>query len=290
LAREIKSKFCPCGRDKPFSQCCKPYFTILGLKTPLPKSETLLLAWLEKYSTPIAQSFMQKVRIYIFRVSSYLDEIEDRYFSLGFEGAASNQEDADRAIFHINHNILLSMFASLSSLAQGLFLQSGTILRSLFEDCLVLIDLPENGGQIEKFMRNKYSTNNLVSRVKKFIPDDIVSWYGYFSANFAHFGPLHPAPYIPRACYPDNWILVIGLQNIVRATVTFHLVLERIYFNRTARPLFWKRFGTKSDLIFNENCKVFVWAQKLGNEIVTQYPPDEHKEGFFYYPKSYSTK
>jgi len=205
-------------------------------------------------------------------------------------GPTSDQEDANRALFHIKHNILLSLFASLSCLSQGLFLQSGTLLRSLFEDCLVLVDLFENEGQVEKFLQNKYSTKGLVSRVKKFIPNDVVTWYGYFSANFAHFGPLHPAPHLPRACYPDNWVLVIGIQNIVRAVVTLHLVLERIYFDQTTHPFFWKRVGTKPDLIFNEDSKVFSWAQKLGKELVTQYPPGERKEGFSYYSKGYRPK
>ena len=290
MSRETNSTTCPCGSSELFSKCCEPYFTILGLKSPLPKSETLLLDWLEKYSTPISRSFMQKVRIYIFRVSSYLDEIADRYFSLGFQGATSNQEDADRAVFNIKHNILLSIFASLSCLAQGLFLQSGTILRSMCEDCLVLVDLFENEGQIEKFLQNKYSTKGLVSRVKKFIPNDVVNWYGYFSANFAHFGPLHPAPYMPRACYPENWVLVIGLQNIVRAVVTFNLVLERIYPDKTAQPLFWKRIGAEPDLVFNDDSKVFAWAEKLGKDITSRYPPGERKEEFFYDAKDYRTK
>lgn len=290
MNREKHSIHCPCGSKKYFSQCCEPYFSILGLKSPPLESETLLLSWLEDYSTPIVQAFMQKARIYVFRISSYLDEIAEKYFTLGFLGSASDQEYADRSIFHIKHNILLSMFAALSCLSQGLFLQSGVILRSLCEDCLVLIDLFENKGQIDKFLQNEYSTKNLVSRVKKFTPNDVVQWYGYFSANFAHFGPLHPAPYLPRACYPENWIIVVGLQNIVRSITTFHLVLERLYFDQTTQPLFWKRTEGKPDLVFNEDSIVFEWTEKLGKEIVSNYPPDERKKGFFYDTKNYRTK
>lgn len=284
------SPVCPCGSGKTFSECCEPYLSILGINPPVSEPETILLEWLYRYSTPIFESFMQKVRAPVFRISLYLDEIVERYFSLGFQGSAPDQEDANSAVFHIKHNILLSIFASLSCLSQGLFLQSGAILRCLCEDCLVLVDLFENKGQVHKFLQNKYSTRNLLSRVKKFIPNDIVSWYGYFSANFAHFGPLHPAPYLPRACYPDNWVLVVGLQNIVRAVVTFHLVLERLYFDQTNQPFFWKRVAGKPDPVFYEDSRVFAWAKKLGEEVTTEYPPNEKKEGFFYGQQSYQTK
>lgn len=286
----MRSQLCPCGSGDVFSSCCEHYFSVLNLKSPCLESETSLLDWLDKYSVPSVLSFKEKVGTYIFRISWYLDGITEQYFSFGFHGTSLNQELADKAVFSIKNNILLSLFASLSCLSQGLFLQSGTLLRSQLEDCLVLVDLFENKGQIEKLLQGSYSVNGLVSRVKKFIPPDVVSWYGYFSANFAHFGPLHPAPYLPGACHPDNYILVVGLQNIVRSVVTFHLVLERLYYDQTTQPLFWKRLEEKRDLKFNEDSLVFVWAEKLGKEIVTCYPPDERKEGFFYDTQSYSTK
>jgi hypothetical protein len=286
----MKSTLCPCSSGKTFEECCKPYFSILGLKSPSPESEAPLIDWLERYSLPVYKSFMDKVQTHIFRVSWYLDAIIEQYLSLGFQGSVSDQGAADKATIYIKHNILLSLFASLSCLAQGLFMQSGTILRSLCEDCLVLVDLFENKGQIEKFLQNKYSTKNLISRVRKFIPADVVTWYGYFSANFAHFGPLHPAPYLPRACFPDNHVLVLGLQNIVRSVVTFHLVLERLYFNQTTKPLLWKHLGDEPELMFNNDSRVFAWAEKLGKEIVIEYPPGEQKEGFFYDEQSYRTK
>ena len=160
----------------------------------------------------------------------------------------------------------------------------------MLEDCLVLVDLFESPGQIARFLQGKYSAKGICTRVKKSVPGDVVTWYGYFSANFAHCGPLHPAPYIPRACYPENFVLVLGLQDIVRAVVTFHIVLERLYYDRTKQPLFWKRRNDKDNLLFNEDNPGFAWANKLGQEVVSQYPPDEKKEGFSYDPRGYRTK
>jgi len=263
---------------------------MLGLNPNWLEWQTIFFEWLEIYSKPIARSFMEKASTYIFRISWYLDGIIDQFFPLRFERACSDKEALDKAVFSIKNNILHSLLASLSCLSQGLFLQSGVLLRSLTEDCLVLVDLFENGEKVEIFLQGKYSTNGLVSRVKKVIPSNIIGWYGYFSANFTHFGPLHPAPYLPTACYADNYVLVAGLQNTVRAIVTLHLVLERLYFDKTAQPLLWKRIEGEAGLVFNEDSPVFTWAEEIGKEIVTRYPPDERKEGFFYDSQSYQTK
>ena len=286
----MEQKYCPCGSNKLFSECCEPFFSTLGLKFDRPELRTTLLEWLHAYSPPITASFMRKAYTYIFRISWYLEKIIDEYFSIGFEAKVSNQEEVDKVVSSIKNDILHSLYASLSCLSQGLFLQSGIILRSLIENCLVLVDLTENKEQLERYLKGKYSVNNLLSRVKKAVPSDIVSWYGYFSANFTHFGPFHPAPYLPTACYADNYVLVVGLQNLVRAVVTFHSVLERLYFNEIQKPLLLKRIEGKDELVFNEDSPVLTWAEELGKEIIAHYPPDERKEGFLYDSKDYNPK
>jgi hypothetical protein len=282
----MNPRLCPCGSGRPFPECCEPYSLMLGLEFK-PELSTIFFEWLLVYSTPIFASFMQKVGSYVFRISAYLDGVMDKFFTFGFERNTTNKDDADEAIVSIKNNILHSLLASLSCLSQGLFLQSGSLLRSSTEDCLVLLDLFENSGQMEKLLDGKYKVNDLVSRVKKAIPHDFIEWYGYFSKNFIHFGPLHPAPYLPRACFGDNYILVAGLQNLVRAIITFHVVLERVYFDKTPIPLLWKRVEGEKDLVFNDDSPVFDWAGELGKEIVAQYPPSARKEGFLYSSKSY---
>jgi len=164
------------------------------------------------------------------------------------------------------------------------------LLRAEVEDCLVILDLCENREQIEKYTKGKYSTNGLLSRVKHLIPDVLVGWYGYFSANFSHFGPLHPAPYMPRACYPENWVIVIGVQNFMRGIITFHIILERVYYKFTPNPIFWKYNKEKKELEFCDDNAVFEWNEKLGEEIVSKFPPDEKKAGHTYTKEKYKTK
>jgi hypothetical protein len=241
------------------------------------------------YSKPIEQAFMAKVGKFAFRMSCYLDDIVEKYFSLGYQGSCSDPDAADRAVFHIKHNILLSLFASFSCLAQGLFLQSGILLRAATEDCLVLVDLFCHAGQIDRLLAGEYSGRGVLKRVKRFIPPCLVGWYGDFSANFAHFGPLHPAPYMPAACYPDNWVLVIGLQSVVRVLAALHIVLERVYFEQTEAPVLWARHGTAA-LEFNEESAVFSWAEMLSNDLVACYAPDEKKPGFTYGKRRYRLK
>jgi hypothetical protein len=233
---------------------------------------------------------MEKVSTNIYRISQYLEFIVDNYLYLGFKELSVDQQVTDQAVFNIKHNILLSMFAALSCLSQGLFIQSGTILRTVIEDCLVLVDFFKNQGQVERFLQGNYSTRGLISRIKNSIPKNVVSWYGYFSSNFSHFGPLHPSPYMPRSCYPDNFLLVTGLQNIVRIIVTFHIVLERIYLKDCKQPMFWNYRDYDNCPIFNEDSIVFTWAEKIGNDIVNKYPPDERKEGMDYEDKQYKLK
>lgn len=288
LEKDIRK--CPCGSGKNFSDCCEKYLRMPGHHNWGTKRETVLFDWLDVYSQLIVTSFIEKARPYVFRISCYLDSIVDQYFTLEFDTHISDKEAVNKAVFSIKNNILHSLLASFSCSCQGLFIQSGILIRSLTEDCLVLVDFSENKGQIEKFLRGKYSTTGLLSRVKAYIPQNIVDWYGYFSANFTHFGPLHPAPYLPTGCYGDNYVLVAVLQNLVRAVVTFHTVLERVHFNQVRSPLLWRRNEGEADLVFCEESPVFTWTEELGKEILFRYPPDERKEGFLYDSQSYQTK
>ncbi|MCK4820658.1 hypothetical protein KA005_33140 [bacterium] len=283
------SRICPCGSGKFFSACCEKYMTLVEGPTVDP-NETLLLGWLEKYGPPTSEEFMKKARTYVFRISWYLDGVLEKYHNLGFRKGCTNQETADEMIYFIKHNTLLSIYGALSCLGQGLFIQSGILLRSVFENCMILVDLFENQGQVEKMLKDKYSTTGVVARVKDLVPSCMVKWYGYFSSNFAHFGPIHPAPYMPRKCWPDNWVLVTGIQNIVRGSVGFGITLERCYFSEYSHCVFWRDNANDGRLIFVEEAPIWDWIEELGKEIVGQYPPNERKEGFTYTENTYKLK
>jgi len=168
-------------------------------------------------------------------------------------------------------------------------MQSGTLLRSVLENCFVLIDACENDGQMELLAQDKYSVRKVVNRTKQYLPDCMREWYGYFSRNFTHFGPLHQAPFIPTKCWGDNWVLVTGLQNVVRGCVAFGIVLERLHYDRSLPPIFWKH-TSNSALIFDEDAPVWSWVDELRREIVASHPPGERKADFSYSEKAYRLK
>ena len=142
-----KPRTCPCGSGKLFSSCCEKYLTGIEGPTVDPK-ETMLLEWVEKYAPANSEEFMKKVGTYVFRVSWYLDGVFEKYASLGFRVVPENQEVVDEIVFSIKQGTLLSICGALSCLAGGFFMQSGVLLRSALENCMVLTDLFENQGQI----------------------------------------------------------------------------------------------------------------------------------------------
>lgn len=285
----VSQQMCPCGSGKLFFLCCEKYLTSVDGPRVNP-NDTMLLGWVEKYAPSTGKEFMQRGRTYLFRISWYLDGVLERYLPLGFARNCKEQQAADEMIYFIKHNTLLSICGALSCLADGLFIQSGMLLRSVLENCMVLVDVFENQEQLDRMLQDKYSTSKVIARVKKLVPDCLVKWYGYFSANFAHFGPLHPAPYMPRKCWPDNWVFVTGIQNIVRGSVAFGIILERVYFGQSARSVFWKDTSGRGDLVFDQDSSVWNWVDDLGEEIIATYPPNKPKEGFEHTRRTYKLK
>jgi len=284
-----RSRRCPCGSRKLYSNCCEKYLgTLRGLG--FDPRETALLDWLERSAPPTAREFMRRARTYIFRISWLLEGLLERYFDFPVVQKNGRLESRDEPMSWIEHNTLLCLFGALSCIEQGLFVQSGILLRSVLENCFVLVDLSENKEQMKRFLQDKYSVNGLLGRTKSSLPDCLVDWYGYFSRNFAHFGPIHPAPYLPRLCWPDNWVLVTGIQNIVRGCVAFGIVLELLHFDDSKQLVFWKVDSKNKQLIFEEEGTIWDWIEDLGNEIVARYPPNERKEGFIYPGKKYRLK
>jgi hypothetical protein len=112
---------CPCGSGNEFSTCCQPYASLLNKVDGF--NETLLISWINTYSVPIQQTFWERAACLVFRISIYADFVFDAFYPLGFKAFPGQQEEIDGAIRAVKHNIMLSLFASLSCLAQGLFLQ-----------------------------------------------------------------------------------------------------------------------------------------------------------------------
>jgi len=279
-------KRCPCNSGKSYKNCCQKY--LVELKLDPDKLEPLIINWKKKYGSAISDNFQIKTNSSIYRVSLYLDDILSKYLNLGYKGNNMDRRDTDEAIRFIKHNILLSIFAAYSCLAEGLFIQSGGLLRSVVEDSMILLDLFNDEKQLNKVLDNRYSVKNLLTRIKKLIPKELVEYYGYFSANFTHFGPLHPAPYLPRPCLSDNYIIVVGIENIIRAILTYHIILERIYYDENAFLYFWDKIN--ETLVFKEDNRIYPWINKIIKENQKLFPIDERKNGFDYSPKDYKLK
>ncbi len=279
-------KFCKCGSEKPYVDCCEPYYSMLDLNSD--ELEPLLIDWRLRYGFATCEGFHKRASTFSFRISIYLDSIINKYLPLGY--LENRDDDTDETIISIKHNILLGLFGAYSCLSEGLFIQSGILLRSVVEDCFILVDIFLNPDQLRRVLDNKYSTSKLLSRIKNEIPAELIDYYGYFSANFSHFGAVHPAPYRPRACYEDNWVLVLGIENLIRAILTFHISLERIYFKQTRDPFFWEKDVHNNRLCFNGDNIVYDWVNKLIKELQKSFPPDERKNGFEYTEKSYKLK
>lgn len=281
---------CPCGSRRLYSNCCEKYLGPIQALGSDPRT-TALLDWLERCARPTAREFMRKSRTYIFRISWLLDNFVGRYTGSPLVGNECGRWDSrDEPICWIEHNTLLSLFGALSCIEQGLFVQSGILLRSVLENCFVLVDLSENKIQVERFLQDKYSVSGLLGRTKSLLPRCLSEWYGYFSRNFAHFGPIHHAPYVPRLCWPDNWVLVTGIQNIMRGCVGFGIVLERLHFDESRQLLFWSIDSNSKRLAFDEEGAIWEWIEDLGKEIMAKYPPEERKKGFTHAGKSYKLK
>ena len=282
-------KNCPCGSRRKISNCCEKFLNLTE-ECEMNYKTTLLLGWIKKYAPPIRSEFMQKMKSYIFRLSYCLDVLVERYLYFGLDINSKNDRSVDDTIYNIKHNTLLSIFAGLTCLEQGLFMQSGILFRSIIENCMVIIDVCEHENQMDKLLKDKYSVNGLVGRVKRLIPDCMVNWYGYFSTNFTHFGPLHSAPIIPRMCWPDNWLLVTGIQNVTRACFALGITLEKIHFDIVSNHFFWERKCENKEIVFIEDGPIWEWLENFREDIVSQYPPGEKRDGFTYSDKTYKLK
>lgn len=280
------SKKCPCNSGKSYKNCCQEYLAELKLNPT--NLEPIIINWRKKYGLAISDNFQNKVNSSIYRISIYLDDILSKYLHLGYSKNKMNNEDTDEAVRFIKHNILLSFFAAYSCLTEGLFIQSGGLLRSAIEDSMILLDIFNDEKQLDKVLDNKYTAKNLLTRIKKSIPKELIEYYGYFSANFTHFGPLHVAPYLPRPCLADNYIIVVGMENIIRAILTFHIILERIYFDENEFSYFWDK--TNGKFVFRENNKIYPWINRIIKENQKLFPVDERKDGFYYSSKDYKPK
>lgn len=263
---------CPCGSGSSRADCCEPSLDAIGLGVN-GEHGTYLLDWVEKYAHPISESFHKKARTFGYRISRYLDGVLDAYMGADYPSRIELTDTTDEIFRCQKHNIALTIAGAYRLLSEGLFVQSGVLLRTSIESCFVLLETATNPSCIDLIEKNKYEAQSALKRIKPMIPNNIIKWYGYFSANFTHVAAIHQADYMPRACFSDNWVIITGLQNIVRAIVSYHVVLERAYIETIDDPFFWKK--ENGGIKFDDNSKIFSWVADLGAKINEAIPVDE---------------
>lgn len=264
---------CPCQSGESIDDCCRVNLRTINLDIFQDDTETYLLDWSEKFAHACSETFHRRSRTFVYRISRYLDAIIDVYLPLDFPATIAINEDQNELYQIQKHNVALTIAGAFHMLATGLFLQSGILLRTAVESSMVLLDVAMSPKFIEDIRKNRYPSHSVLKRVKKFVPHEVVGWYGYFSANFTHVANLHQGPYLPRACYPDNWIIVTGLQNILRSVVSYHIMLERAHAGVQEPAWFWQCAG--DTITFDRSSPVFQWAEQLGKSIKEQIPPDD---------------
>lgn len=269
---------CPCGSGESIDTCCRVSLRTIELDVIEDDTETYLLDWSEKFAPACSETFHRRSRTFAYRISRYLDAVIDVYMPLGFPTSVGFNGDADKLYQAQKHSIALTIAGAFRLLGDGLFLQSGVLLRTAVESSLVLLDVAIHPKLIEGVFNNNYQSQSVLKRVKRFVPSEVVDWYGYFSANFTHVAALHQAEYMPRACFPDNWVIVTGYQDILRSIVTYNIMLERAYASVQEPRWMWK--GTCDEIFFDRNSSVFQWAEELGNSIKEQIPTNNLPPGF----------
>lgn len=279
-------KNCICGSDLRFEDCCKSFSDIFKHKDI--NSENLLLVdWLKKSSIAHQESYHNLTHKYFYRISLYFENILLLFNEVSLKSAVP---ELDETIINIRLNIIHSLLSSTTLMAQGLFLQSGVLHRTAFEDLFVILDFVENPIQFEKFKEGKYSTNKVLNRIKDNIPEPMARWYGYFTANFTHFCEIHTIPFLPRKCHPDNYIIILGFQNLIRLMVSYHIVLERIYFPFIDNKYFWEiNRNNKLDMDLDSS-PISDWVESIGKEIKIDFPINDKRGNLNYSEKTYKFK
>lgn len=277
-------KKCYCGSDKLYNNCCKGYIELF-YKKPIDNEDLLLTSWLKYDSYGHMREFNRIFQKYIFRIAHYYNFLENITY---FVNKKYSKKDTE-LIMGIQLNIRHSILSALNVSATGLFLQSGIILRSAFEDILVLFDIEKNKISFEVLDKNRYKIKGILSRIKHKLPEQVVKWYGYLSSNFTHYNIIHTTPYMPTKCHADNVASFVTFQNILWTLCTYHIVLEYLYYDFIHRKIFWIN-GKNEPSIEIEKTVIHDWLEMFKKEIKSEFNPNERKAGLQYSERDYKFK
>ncbi|MCK4593161.1 SEC-C domain-containing protein [bacterium] len=267
----FEGNLCYCGSGKTYEECCNKYFSLLHI-SPRKIEESYLFEWFSKYSEPVKTTFIKKTKKYLYQISEYLDAIIGVYYEQGYPKSIVS-DVYDEGFTGLKNSAINVLLGSTHCLAYGLFIPHGVLLRSFLEICFTIHIVTEDIKKMEQFEKGELSTKKVLHKIKKIMPEFITDFYYYLTANFAHCGPFHQALLMPRACYPENYTIMVGLNNLALSTLIYHITLELAYLNDISSPQFWIKEGPT----YTETSSILDWQYLFYEDVVADFPPDEKK-------------
>jgi len=140
--------------------------------------------------------------------------------------------------------------------------------------------------KMEQFEKGELNTKGVLHKIKKIMPDFITDFYYYLTANYSHCGPFHQALFMPRTCYPDNYEIMVGLNNLALSTLIYHITLELAYLNQIKEPQLW----LKEEHKYIDTSSFSEWQYLFYEDVLADFPPDEKKFYIIYSRKHIKPK
>jgi len=81
----------------------------------------------------------------------------------------------------------------------------------------------------------------------------------------------------------------MGLNNVIKVILGFHICLERIHFKQLSTHHFWSYEPVIGKFIFDDDAPLYTWVTWLGDQLKANAPL-EPQEGMLYDSKSYRYK
>jgi len=269
---------CPCGSGKTYEECCNKYFSLLQI-SPRQIEESFLFGWFSKYSEPIKTTFIQKTKKYLFQISEYIGAIIGTYYEQHYPKSIIS-DSYDEGFTGLKNNAINVLLGASHCLAYGLFIPHGVLLRSLLEICFTIHVVTDDINKMEQFEKGELSTKKVLHKIKKIMPEYITDFYYYLTANYSHCGPFHKALLMPSACYPENYVIMVGLNNLALSTLIYHITLELAYLDYIEKPKFWIKEGPT----YTDTSSIIEWQSRFCEEVISDFPPS-NKISYMTYSK-----
>jgi len=118
--------------------------------------------------------YADPARPFVYRISRYMDTVLDMYLAQDYPSHLSVDAGTSEIYRAQKHNVAMTIMGAYGLLAQGLFVQSGILLRTAVEASMVLLDVALHPKIIDDLAKNKYDSKSVLRNLKGLIPRDVV--------------------------------------------------------------------------------------------------------------------